>query len=242
MLGRGWARFIGPLREFGVGAGLLYGASRVLPLLSPRLTLHFYEMLAQPIDAVPDLPDRWLGSFSFAEIVAGSPEVDAMPARAEVKAQRFEHGARCLGAYRRGQLAGYVWWSSGDYQEDEVRCSYRLPAGSPSVFDFDLYVLPEHRLTAGFLAVWHGFAERLRRDGVRYTYSRMTRFNLSSRRAHLRLGSSCVGRLLVLQIGSLELMASTLAPYLAVSTDAASRLPVRLRPPAARHSQPPPWR
>ena len=225
-----WARLAGPFKEFGAGAGLLYVVSRMLSALSPRFNLFVYEMMAQPLDKVPVLPERMLRPYTFREIVAGDPEVEVMPARPEIKAARFAHGARCLGAYRRGELAGYMWWSAGAYEEDEVRCTYHVPPGSGGVFDFDLYVLPEHRLHAGFMAVWHGFAAHLRQAGVTHTYSRMTRFNLPSRRAHLRLGSVCVGRVLALKLGPLELMTSTLRPWVAASL-ATARMPVRLRAP-----------
>ena len=33
---------------------------------------------------------------------------------------------------------------------------YKRQPPDRSVFDFDLYVMPEHRLGLGFMAVWHG--------------------------------------------------------------------------------------
>lgn len=226
-----WQRALGPVREFGWAAGLLYAVSRLLSAVSPRCNLFVYEMMAQPLDRVPAPPERQLRQFTFREIVAGDPEVAVMPARPDIKAARFEQGARCLGAFRRDTLAGYIWWSPAAYQEDEVRCTYQLPPGAAGVFDFDLYVLPEHRLHAGFMAVWHGFAEHLRRAGVTHSYSRMTRFNLPSRRAHQRLGSVCVGHVLVLKLGAFELLGATPGPRMAATT--AARVPLPLRAPPA---------
>lgn len=50
-----------------------------------------------------------------------------------------------------------------------------------------------------FLAVSHGLNQYLHERGIVQTYSRMTRFNLPSRRAHARLGSACVGRAVFLR-------------------------------------------
>jgi hypothetical protein len=119
------------------------------------------------------------------------------------------------------------------YREDEVRCTFRLPDPAHSVFDFDLYVLPNHRAGIGFLAVWQGFNIYQRQRGVDMSYSRMTRFNLPSRRAHARLGARCVGRLLVLRIGLLELTLATMHPFVAMTWRADKRIEIRLPAPSS---------
>jgi len=209
-----WRRIVGPFKEFGIAAGALYAADRVLRGVSPRLGLYVYEFIAQPVGGKSLLPASRSKNLSFAEIPEGHPDIDAMPARPEIKASRFEQGAVCLGAYRNGSLLGYVWFCFDAYDEDEVRCTYALGEPGQSVFDFDLYVLPEHRMGLGFAAVWHGANEYLQSRGIRYTFSRMTRFNLASRRSHARLGGHRVGRALFLQAWWVELMFATLAPYI----------------------------
>ena len=47
------AKFAGAIKEFGLAAGMLYVADRALRMLSPRLGLFVYELMAQPI---PDKP------------------------------------------------------------------------------------------------------------------------------------------------------------------------------------------
>ena len=66
-----------------------------------------------------------------------------MPARPEIKEARFRQNALCLGTFVKGQLVGYIWFCFGSYEEDEVRCTYVLVNPNQSVFDFDLYILPE---------------------------------------------------------------------------------------------------
>ena len=144
-------RLRAPFREFGWAAGTLYMVDRALRSISPRLGLYAYEFMVQPIGGRPLLPPNLARHLSFEEIGPGHPDIAQMPARDDIKARRFEQGARCLGAYRKGQLIGYLWYAMGRYEEDEVRCDYVLVDEAASVFDFDLYVMPQHRLGIGFL-------------------------------------------------------------------------------------------
>ena len=225
-------RLAGPFREFGWAAGTAYVIDRLLRSLSPRLGLFVYEFMVQPIGGKPLLRPNLSRNLSFQEILPGDPAVGEMPARADIKARRFERGARCLGAYRKGQLIGYLWYAKGRYEEDEVRCDYVLVDREASIFDFDLYVLPAYRLGVGFLGVWHGANEMLAPEGVRYTFSRLTRFNVASRRAHAHLGWKRVGMGVFLQLWSVEFMASSLAPYVSVTFGAGQRITLELSPDA----------
>lgn len=230
------SKLAGAFRDFGIAAGLLYLADHALRRLSPRLGLQVYELMAQPIGAAPLLPAARTRALSFAEIRRGDPAVELMPAREDIKAQRFDQGAKCLGVYRKGALIGYIWFRFGSYDEDEVRCTYVLAAPEQSVFDFDLVVLPEHRMGTAFASIWHAANEYLRERGVVASYSRMTRFNLASRNAHARLGSVRVGRAVFLQAWGLEAMLSSVHPYVALSRTRRVRL---LLPPARPVAAPP---
>ncbi len=225
-----WRTLAAPFREFGFAAGLLYAADRVLRRLSPRLGLYVYEMMAQPITGQPLLPAGRTRHLGFAEIGEGSPEVAAMPAREDIKAARFAQGARCLGVYRKGVLIGYLWYCRERYEEDEIRCTYELVDRERSVFDFDLYVLPEHRMGTAFLSVWHAANLFLGERGVHYTFSRLTRFNLASRRAHSHLGWRRVGRVVALKAGGVELLVSTIAPFAGLTWRPDQRVGLRLAP------------
>jgi hypothetical protein len=226
-------RLAGLFREFGWAAGTAYVVDRVLRKLSPRLGLYVYEFMVQPIGGEkPLLPPNLSRNLAFREIVKGDPEIAEMPAREDIKARRFEQGARCLGAYRKGALIGYLWYATGRYEEDEVRCDYVLVDRAASIFDFDLYVLPQYRLGVGFLGVWHGANELLGPQGVKYTFSRLTRFNVASRRAHAHLGWKRVGVGVFLQVWGLELMASSVAPFVGITFGQSQRITLRLRPDA----------
>lgn len=216
------SKLVGVLREFGLAAGVLYLVDRLLKALpGESCGLYAYEFVAQRIGGADLLPARLARNISFRELGEDDEAVARMPARAEVKRQRFANGARCLAVMRKGELLGYVWFSSGRYEEDEVRCTYHLPrashAAAESVFDFDLYLFPEHRMGIGFVALWHAASRYLQGRGVVCTYSRITRTNLASRRAHLRLGARIVGRALFLRLGHCEVMVSTLRPFVSLT-------------------------
>lgn len=233
-------RLTGPFREFGFGVGLLYATDRVLRTLSPRLGLYVYEFMVQPIGGKALLTPNLSKNLTFQDIGPGHPDIGLMPAREDIKAQRFKQGARCLGTYRKGELIGYLWYCTDHYDEDEVRCTYELVDSERSIFDFDLYVMPQYRLGVGFLGVWHGANEILSRQGVRYTFSRLTRFNTASRRAHAHLGWRRVGQGVFLRIASFELMLATVAPYVSATVRPDQRVTLRLNPDVLSVTQPQP--
>jgi hypothetical protein len=150
-----------------------------------------------------------------------------MPARTDLKEQRFDQGAVCVGAYRNDTLMGYVWFCFQQYVEDEARCVYILPAFA--AFDFDVYVFPEHRMGRAFAAVWYGATKYLTGIGVGVSFSRVARTNMLSRRSHTRLGARRVGEALFLKLGHLQIMVSTLRPYADVSWTKAPRLMFKRR-------------
>jgi len=222
-------RLISPFLEFGFFSGLLYGIDRCLQRMSPHLRLYFYELVAQPIGQVPLLPANLSGALEIREIKSGDPEIALMPARPDIKEARFKQNAICLGGFRKGALIGYIWFCFHSYEEDEVRCTFMLPEGNQTVFDFDLYLFPEHRMGLGFAGLWEGANQFLRNRDVKISFSRLTRFNLASRRAHMRLGARRVGRLFVLRAWPIEFMIATVPPYVYLSSADHSRAQVRLR-------------
>jgi hypothetical protein len=220
-------RITSPFKEFGWFPGLLYSIDRCLQRLSPSLRLHFYDLVVQPIPEASLLPENLRKTFEIREIVKGDPEVALMPARPDIKELRFEHGAVCLGAFKKERLAGCIWLSFGAYEEDEVRCTFVLPDDGQSVFDFDLYIMPESRMGLAFAGVWDGASQYLRERGVKFSYSRISPVNVASQRAHQRLGTRCVGRLIVIKAWALEFLLCTVSPYVHLSLN--DRRPLRLK-------------
>jgi len=220
-------RLLAPFNEFGLGAGFLYLVDRLLNALSPSARLFVYELMVQPTD-MPEVRIRALQGFRSREIKPGDTELTAMPVSSAVIESRFAQGAICLGTFKQHRFIGYIWLCFRSYDEDEVRCRYSLLPPEESVFDFDLYIFPESRLGLAFLAIWQNTSALLRSRGVLYSFSRVTRFNLASRRAHAHLGSMRIGRAVFLKLYQVECMASTVFPYVSLSL-AAHRPQLRLR-------------
>ena len=224
------AKIRGVFRQFGVAVGLLYAIDRFFQRLSSNLRLYAYEFMVQPIHTKPLVPARFTKSLEIREIKRGDPEVELMPARADIKQSRFDQNAVCLGAFQNGQFIAYMWFCFRMYEEDEVRCTYVVTPESQAVFDFDLYIFPEHRLSLAFIGLWNGANRYLAERGIRYTFSRLTRFNVGSRRAHDHLGWKRVGRAVFVQACGIEVMMATVFPYLHLSLGTANRVRVKLRP------------
>jgi len=223
------AKLSSPFREFGLFAGLVYAVGRLLQRVSTHLRLYFYELLVQPIPDEPLLPPKLARTLEIRQLREDDPEIAVMPARPEIKKSRFKQNAICLGAFQHEAFVGHIWFCLHAYEEDEVRCTFVLPEGNQAVFDFDLYLFPEHRMGLGFVGIWNGANEFLRSRGVKFSFSRLTRFNLASRRAHESLGARRVARMFVLQAWQVELMVATVAPYVHLSLGKSNRVQVRLR-------------
>jgi hypothetical protein len=230
-------RLTSPFKEYGFFAGLLYAIDRIFLRLTPGLSLYFYEFMVQPILDKPLLPERLTKDLEIREIKRGDPEMELMPARPEIKESRFKQNAICLGAFNKGQFIGYIWFCFNAYEEDEVRCTFVLTPAEESVFDFDLYLFPEHRMGLGFVGIWNGASRFLLSRGIKFSFSRLTRFNLASRRAHHHLGWKRVGRAVFLQAGRVEFMIATIFPYLHVSMGKSEHVRLRLNPDVLRGNE-----
>jgi hypothetical protein len=222
-------RFAGPFKEFGFPAGLLYVIDRVMQEMSPSLRLHVYELMVQPIPDTFLLPPRFRKQLEIREIKPDDPAIALLPIRPDVRESRFGQNAVCLGGFRKGELIGAMWFCPRAYEEDEVRCTYVVTPAEEAVFDFDFYIFPEHRMGIGFAGIWDGANDFLRARGVRFSFSRVTRFNLASRRAHAHLGA-LIGRAVFLRAWGLEIMMATIFPYVHVSARKSGRARLVLRP------------
>lgn len=170
--------------------------------------------MVQPIPKTPILPPTRSRNLRARELRPGDPDLRQVVAPRAVQEARFAQNSICLATYRNDRLVGYIWLCFDSYDEDEAWCTYIVRPPGKAVFDFDLVVLPDFRMGLGFAAVWHCTAEYLRGRKVEFSYSRVTRFNLISRRSHARLGSIRIGRMMVLKLWSLEIVASTTREHL----------------------------
>ncbi len=160
--------------------------------------------------------------------------VQSFPRPAQVLRQRFARGAQCYAATVKGQFAGYVWLARGQYDEDEVRCRYELPATEACVWDYDVYVAPRFRLTRVMSRLWLAVNQALSAKDVRWSFSRISLYNQASVQTHERLGARRVGIAAFLVIGPLQITAHSDRPHFHISLSAIQVPTLRLRCPEAR--------
>ena len=228
MVAKSLKRWAGPFAEFGFALGLLYVLDRALRTLGSAWGIFPYEFFLQPVALKPLLAPALAKNLQAELLVPAHPLLNSVLAPQAVVQDRLQRGAHCVAALRKAELLGYAWWCSHEYAEQEVGCVFELPAGAPAVFDFDVHVPPAHRMGLGFMAVWHVFMEQLRSAGTTHSYSRISRFNLASRRAHMRMGAAPIGRVVFVRAGSLNLAFFPRFPFLQAAFGPGCRLRLHL--------------
>lgn len=221
-------RWTGPFAEFGLALGFWYVLDRLLRKVWVSGVIFPYEFFLQPVAQQALLPPALSKNLQAELLGPGHALLAQVLAPRAVVADRLSHGAQCVAALRKAELLGYAWWCTREYAEQEVRCVFELPAAEPAVFDFDVHVQPAHRLGLGFMAVWHVFMQQLRSTGVSHSYSRISCFNLASRRAHVRLGARPIGRVVFIRAGSLSLALTRSFPFVRAALGPGCRLRLRL--------------
>jgi hypothetical protein len=211
-----------------------YAASVIAPLLTrARCEVFKYAIVAQAVPAAA--PRARASAIEVRALAATHLRADAACfLRGEaVLARRHGQGAECLAAYRGAELLGFMWFVCGAYDEDEVRARF-VPATPLGAWDFDIEILPQHRMGMAFARLWDAANARLRARDVRWTYSRISAFNAPSRAAHKRAGALTLGNAVFVRCGRWQWTAATLAPYLHLSRGPASRPEFRLSVPVVR--------
>lgn len=211
------------MRAIGLWDTCLFAASRfVQSLFGARVRILKYYFIAQPVDAHPARERP--GAFSLAWVDAASPLFSQIDRPSSVIAARFAQNARCLAATVDGsRLAGFLWYVAGPYEEDEVRARFWPKPDGAAVWDFDVSILPQYRMSRLFSYLWSRAATELATQGVTHSVSRVSAFNAASLAAHRRLGARIVGKALFVCIGPWQLMRSSLPPRWHVSWGNAQR-------------------
>lgn len=211
--------------------GLLYLVAIALSRISgDRARLIKYDLVVQPIRTEPLLPPHRGRRIQVYEATPEDALLRAVPYRDEAVLQdRFSRGGRCLVAQLNDDLAGFLWFSHGDYLEDEVRCLFRPEPAETSVWDYDVYVADRYRLSPVFLKLWQEANSRLHAEGFRESFSRISAFNPGSHGSHARLGAKKIGWVTFIVIGSMQIMWASRTPFLHLSFNERRRPVLRLR-------------
>lgn len=190
-----------------------------------------YALVAQPIGTGAYAAVRDDPLTVIHEADAHDPLANALPRPEAVNTQRWANGAACHVAVVRGSFAGTIWIQRGAYDEDEVRCRYVLAQPQTCVWDFDVYVEPRYRFGRTMARLWKAVDGHLTKQGVRWSFSRISLFNAESMQAHARLGAITTGHAIFLVVGRVELACMTQSPWLSVSWGKRSVPSMALRPP-----------
>ena len=182
------------------------GRARIVP----------YLFFAQPVPGAPSAPVRGKARTVCQARARACLPAD-LPRPEAVIEQRFLAGSRCLFVAKDEALAGFLWIHDGPYLEDEVRAVFAPEPPSATAWDFDVYVAPSYRLSRTFARLWDAANEDLRTRGVRWCHSRISAFNANSISVHRKLGAQQVGWAGFLCLGPVQLMISSLRPWLHLS-------------------------
>jgi hypothetical protein len=218
--------------------GCLYAFARLSAIVfGNRVGIHKYYFVAQPVPKSCWLPPHRGRGLEIRQVAESDAVVRQFPRPDWVARYRFNQGAVCLAAMKSGTLVGFLWLTLGSYQEDEVRCRYvPLPPGK-SAWDFDVYVDPEHRNGIVFLKLWDEANRFLTAHRIQWSLSRVSAFNSGSIHSHARMAAQRIGAAVFLSIGSWQIAASSVQPYLHLSTHPGSLPTYALNPEQARKAK-----
>jgi hypothetical protein len=219
------------LDELGLVNTILHGLDRAFVRLGGGIRIFRYELVAQPVPAAARVAAPSGRSFSVREIDRSDPALRAMPLTPPILAHRFGQPVICLGAFKGAELVAYLWLCLGPYQEDEIRCRFVPAPEGEAAWDFDVYVLPEHRLGRGFARLWDAANATLRARGVAWSMSRISAFNPGSIAAHRRLGARRLGSATFVKGRHAQLVVASLPPYVHFAFSDKRRPVIRLEAP-----------
>jgi len=176
--------------------------SRALTGLSrDRIDLRRYYLFSQPLQSIPSLPSRRGANISIRKIDPDDPVTAGFPRPADQVAARFAAGAECYVAEVDQELAGFLWFVAGRWDDPESDVMYQPHPPANSVWDFDVFVAEQHRLSFVFYKLWSEVAEALIDRGIDQSASLVWTHNEDSVRSHVRLGAFPVGSALHIKLG-----------------------------------------
>jgi hypothetical protein len=214
-----WRGFHTLCGEIGRINAALYALHKLLLIaLKGRVRFYKYYFVAQPVAQRSLLPPGRGKKIHVRMVDASDVVTYKFPRPRAVIETRYRQGSKCLAAFRDDQFIGYLWLISGTYQEDEVRASFSPLPSEQAVWDFDVYVDPEHRIGFAFPRLWDEANRFLAQNGVEWSCSRISAFNSGSLGAHARLGTKTLGSAFFLCLGKWQATFATVAPYVHLST------------------------
>jgi hypothetical protein len=205
----------------GAGNACLYLINRMTSSHSIPLSFNKYYFVTQLLNTQPLLPPQRGRQLNVVELIQDQITPHPCPRPEAVIKDRYDQGATCLAAYNNKDFAGCLWFAASRFREDEVRCVYEL-LSSEYVWDFDVYVEPQFRLSPVFLKLWEVASTKLVEAGFKHSLSRISAFNMLSLASHKRMGAKIIGWAVFMNLKHLQLTFTSMKPYFHVSWSPAS--------------------
>lgn len=220
------------IKQLGPFNGPLYLIGRALQKVSGgRAKLIRYQFVAQPVPTSQIASLRPSSKVVTRFVMRDDPVVASFPRPKNIIAGRFNTNAECLVIEADGEFAGFLWLAYGAYDEDEVRCRYRLDLPNARAWDFDVYIVPRFRIGRSFARLWTTANAHLSAQGITWSISRISAFNPTSLAAHRALGIKHIGSATFLCLGPLQLSFFGSFPYIDISLSRAAFPTITLHPP-----------
>ena len=198
------------IQRIGALNAVLFVAARALERVTGGRAQFFkYYFMAQPVPREANPSTRATG-IVVEEVREGDSRLEQFERPAAEIARRFATSSRCFAAWQGATLTGFLWFTEDRYDEDEVRCTFRVNPADRAVWDLDVHVMPRFRLGRTFSLLWESAFAAMRARGTRWTISRVSAFKAESIRAHQRLGAKRTGWAVFLLFGSFRFMLTSL--------------------------------
>ena len=207
------------VKKHGLLNSFIYKVNVILSKLSNNnVRLMNYYFFAQPIT-----DQCVIRNASKRRIKIYMPESDDLifaqcPRPKAVIEERFKQKSKCFVATKDDQFVGFIWFSEEKYIEDEVRCEIVPRPVGVTAWDYDIYVNPKNRLGMAFPMLWDRVNQYLSQKGYKWTMSRISPINSASLSTHKKLGAIYSGQALFLCLWQVQIMGSSLPPYVHIST------------------------
>lgn len=203
--------------ELGFINALYWIVNRLFDRAHIPIRILRYYFIAQPVAPGAMLPARRGRSIEIRMLQPHDSALKDLPLDDAVLMYRFGQNAVCFGAFQDNSIVGCLWVCLATYNEDEVRCRYMLEPAKNTAWDFDVYVTPAARGGFAFLKLWDAANAYLRERNVDWSLSRISAFNPVSLRSHDNFGARRLASALFLRVGQLQLLLSSLKPFVHLS-------------------------
>jgi hypothetical protein len=196
------------LSEYGAANLLLYALQRAVQKVDRSAVIERQYIVSQPVPLSVHSSGRRGATIEVRTIHHDDPVLGTFTRIPAEIADRFAQKASCLGAFRNGELLGWLWFVPGTFRDFSHPVTFKLSPPEATTWDFDVYVRADARLSAAFSRLWEVAFASLRDLGVTQTLSAISAYNPASLRSHQRLGARALGSILILRVGRLQAVLS----------------------------------